>query len=86
MPRGRKKKVQEVIPEPKSTLPEAPFGRGQVVKVYGYEPEEDYHGKVSYAKWSGQSGWWLDIVNENDNLTYSVPADWVELLDSPVVV
>lgn len=87
MPRGRKKKQQEPVVEEQKPLynasvPAMPFSKGDRVVVYG-EPDDgsaDFTGQVANAKWSRQSGWWVDVVRDDNGLTYAVMSEYMDLI------
>lgn len=89
MPRGRKKKQQEPVVEESKPLydesvPPMPFSKGDRVLVYG-EPDdgsEDFTGQVVNSKWSRQSGWWVDVVRDDNGLTYAVMSQFIDLLNN----
>lgn len=91
MPRGRKKKQE--IPVAETTCEDmanpygdkvCEFGKGdRVYIINGPKGSEDnFTGQVLYAKWSNISGWWLDVLREDNGKTYNVPVKQVQALDA----
>lgn len=35
-------------------------------------------GHVTAVKWSSVSGWWVDVVRDDDRLSFVMPSDLVE--------
>lgn len=87
MPRGRprKKREPEVAQEQEDkplfgSAPPPPYSKGDRVIVHAGSDEEpdDFGGQVLFSKWSNQSGWWIEVKREDNELTYSMPVDFAE--------